>query len=647
MRLIKYLLLALFISFPLLCRASDAGPVDGGGRSVEGFPVDTAAVVNGVGKREKAVADSLSAEERNQRFYDSLAVRSNRNRLSRTLHRLLVKPKRKTPTDYGRVRDETEIYDDYSGRTIASIAIERQQIFPNARSVVQKMANGVHVTTRESTVRRDLLFRVGDEIDPGLLVRNKQLIRSRHYIGRVDIILEPVEGDSTAVNVKLVTRDTWTISGGGEIAGLTGRTSLEVFDYNFLGLGDRFSYRLSYDWKQWDYEGSLFDYSVPNLLGTFYSARFSAGRSFHDTRYTALIDRRIINPDDYAAGIQYQDINTRYRMVYVDDELLNKNAEIGFRSWDLWGGKAFHVEDKNYSFYIMARAYGIDYYKARVSSEYEGEMIPFPELIIAKGYNPSFHDRNLYLGSLGIYREQFLTTKLIYGYGITEYVPIGYRAEVTGGWMDGQFDSGVYGGASFRFGRFTKAGYFMWDISAGSFYDPGADRFFRSALNLRFHYFTNMLTMGKYNVRNFLTLNYAKGWNREEGADEWIRLTTASGPRYTKIYTPGRERATASLESVLFTPWQPMGFRMALYGFADVGLIGDNRNVFRNALYSTIGVGIRVRNEMLVFSTLQFSLSVSFGPNGLVGNDWVRLSTESRMQSQRYLPEKPDIVAYR
>ncbi len=40
---------------------------------------------------------------------------------------------------------------------------------------------------------------------------------------------------------------------------------------------------------------------------------------------------------------------------------------------------------------------------------------------------------------------------------------------------------------------------------------------------------------------------------------------------------------------------------MAMFGFADFGLIGDNGNIFKNNFYATVGLGIRIKNEHLIF----------------------------------------------
>jgi hypothetical protein len=237
---------------------------------------------------------------------------------------------------------------------------------------------------------------------------------------------------------------------------------------------------------------------------------------------------------------------------------------------------------------------------------------------------------------------------MTYSYGNTEYLATGYKAELTGGWLSGEFDSGVYAGASFGAGRLSSAGYWMGSVSAGGFYDPATGRVFRAALDLKADYFSGLIDTGHAHLRQFVSLNYVKGWNRGEGADEWIRLTRESGPRGRPGITHGRERAVVRTETVVFTPWEPIDFRIALYGYLDAGLIGENRNIFRNDLYSTIGIGIRLNNERLVFGTLQLNFSVMLKGKDLIRNNpWIIVNDGTRMQSTRYIPQQPQIVPYR
>lgn len=591
--------------------------------------------------------DSLTPEQRTQRFYDSLEVRSRRNGFWKFIHGLVVVPHRDDSGVKPQVVDEASLYGVYNGKRIAGIEFERLPVFDPARSYLEKGANAIHVTTGLNAVRRDLLFKAGDAFDAEAVVRYKQLLRSRQYIADANIEVIPVEGDPGAVIVKVITRDSWSISADGSIRGLTGAVKGEIYDANFLGTGDKLSYQLSLDWKKKKYEGSMFRYYVPNLFGSFYEANLTAGRSFSENYYGATLNKKLIQPSDYEIGAVFENVrNQMYIRYQLPQDTVSGAYMVHYNNIDLWGGKSWYLPDVQSSVYSMGRVNYVLYPEPPLLVSAEDPPRNPVRLPVGEGLNPYFHNRVLSLASVGFYNERFLTTNLLYGYGYDEYIATGYRAEATFGYMHSPYDSGWYGGLSLRSGGFASFGYIMGDMSVGTFYNFHKRRPFRSALNVRFDYFTNMLGKGRFKVRQFASVNYLNGWNRSKGFYEAVWFTRESGPREMANSPLGRDRLVFSAETVIFTPWQPVGFRMALYGFGDVGFLGYDKNVFRNDCFATVGVGIRMKNEMLVFGTIQLSLFVNFGRHGVMNREWIQLTSERRMQSIRYIPSKPQVVSF-
>lgn len=591
--------------------------------------------------------DSLTPEQRTRRFYDSLAVRSKRNGFWKFIHSLVVVPQSHAPSSKPQVVDEASLYSVYDGKRIEAIEFERLPVFDPARSYLEKGANAIHVTTGLNAVRRDLLFKAGDAFDAEQVVRYKRLLRSRQYIADAEIQVLPVEGDPNAVILKVITRDSWSISADGSIRGLTGQVKGEIYDANFLGTGDRLSYQLSLDWKKKKYEGSMFRYNVPNLFGSFYEANLTAGRSFTEKYYGANINKKFIQPEDYEVGAVFENVRNQLYIRYeLPKDTVNGAYMVHYNNLDLWGGKSWYLPHVASSAYAMARVNYVRYPEPPSLAWPEDPPRNPVQLPVGEGINPYFYNRVLSLASLGFYSERFLTTKLLYGYGYDEYIATGYRAEATFGYIHSSYQPGWYGGVGLRAGGFAPFGYIMGDFSVGTFYDFRKRRPFQSALNVRIEYFTDMLGRGEFKVRQFASVNYLNGWNRSQGFYEAVWFTRDSGPREMGASPLGRDRLVLSTETVVFTPWQPLGFRMALYGFTDVGFLGYNKNVFRNDCFATVGIGIRMKNEMLVFGTIQLSLFVNFGRHGIMNREWVQLTSERRMQPVRYIPSKPQVAAF-
>ena len=93
---------------------------------------------------------------------------------------------------------------------------------------------------------------------------------------------------------------------------------------------------------------------------------------------------------------------------------------------------------------------------------------------------------------------------------------------------------------------------------------------------------------------------------------------------------------------------QDNNFRFLFFGFGDLGLIGpENRSIFSNKLYSGIGIGVRVRNENLVFKT--FQIKFAFYPT--VPNDilpyYINISGENYQKITNFDPAVPYIIDFK
>ena len=247
------------------------------------------------------------ASARNQRLYDSIQSKTSRRAVPRMLYRMLfVKPVLDT-TMSGRVTDESRLLEPYAGKTIGDITIERQQVFDPGGNRLERMANKTHMLTRDRVVRRDLLFRSGDKLDPQLIVRNKQLIRSRDYISDIDVTVLPDAVDSTRVNLLITTRDSWTVSVDGGWHS-EGRTMVGLSDANIFGSGNKLKFMTNFSRKDFSYGGNMVEYEIPNLLGTFYTAEIGGGRDFYNSTLNMGLRKEFLKPTDYEIGLTYSDI---------------------------------------------------------------------------------------------------------------------------------------------------------------------------------------------------------------------------------------------------------------------------------------------------------------------------------------------------
>ncbi len=556
---------------------------------------------------------------------DTLTKTRRRSGFSRTIRRWIYVD-RPRDAENARVIDENARFRPLAGRRIASIEILRNPIFPRDTVRLHRWGNRLHALTREGVIRRDLLFRVGDRVNSEVLARNQQLLRSRDYLSDAEIELRPDPDDSTAVEVLVRTFDRWTISADASVKS-RGRTMIGVSDANLFGWGNKFDIETNFNRKNWNYGGHRIDYEIPNLFGSFFEARIGGGRQFDEYDFRAGMSKSFIRPTDYEAGISFTYEHLRRTSLYWPDSVLLT----GMRRFDLWGGRSRFIPSIAASLYFTGR-YSRSRFKHR------------PD--VSADFNPAFHHSDDLLTGVGLYREQFLSATMIYGYGSREDLPKGFKVELNGGYSWGEFENTIYTGVEARIGGMTRPGYLTGSVIFGTRILPGSGRWARSGISLELRWLSNLMHFGRSAIRQFVTVGYTHGWNRYRGSDELLTYTRYNGIRALDYRPPGRVRSLVNTETVVFTPYKPWGFRLTFFGFADFGSIGYKDNLFRNPFFASFGAGIRLRNERLIFKAVELRLGVAFGRDRNIESEYFRISNQKRMQPPRFNPERPEYVEY-
>lgn len=139
-----------------------------------------------------------------------------------------------------------------------------------------RLANGLHVRTRESVIRRELLFTEGDCYVPAALEDSERILRAASYIADADVFAVR-QADGT-YHVLVETRDEWStrlepqLEAGGELE-LSG---VELREDNLLGTGQHVAafYRERYGATIY---GASF--GTRQLLGTRLDAEIAVART--------------------------------------------------------------------------------------------------------------------------------------------------------------------------------------------------------------------------------------------------------------------------------------------------------------------------------------------------------------------------------
>lgn len=169
-----------------------------------------------------------------------------------------------------------------SGR-ISEITIDNQSIFATGAmdedtsfQWAYRLANSLHVETRASFIRNELLFGEGDCLDPLLLDESERILRNYGFIARIEIGATALPDGSYRIRVE--TRDEWTTKLSIAVAFENGLEfeGAELTEENLAGHGilTSFYYR-----KRREQKDLGFNVETARLAGTRTNGSLSFGRT--------------------------------------------------------------------------------------------------------------------------------------------------------------------------------------------------------------------------------------------------------------------------------------------------------------------------------------------------------------------------------
>jgi outer membrane protein assembly factor BamA len=155
------------------------------------------------------------------------------------------------------------------GAIIGKIELDVRQIFderdPRENSGLYHLADQLHVRTRQSTIRAQLLFRPGDRYKARVLEETERNLRALAYIYNAYVV--PVKYVDGKVTVRVITKDVWTLSPGVSFSRTGGANSsgFDLSDSNLLGFGKSLAVDHS---SNVDRTSNGIIYGDPNLFGS-------------------------------------------------------------------------------------------------------------------------------------------------------------------------------------------------------------------------------------------------------------------------------------------------------------------------------------------------------------------------------------------
>lgn len=574
-------------------------------------------------------------------FYEKLDSSAQYSRLARELRNMILVKKHTGLRVENEATTKSEAnFIPYHHKIIRKITFKQLDVFgPTiddtsnvASNWLEKTGNKLHFKTKYYLLRNNLIIKEGDPLDPLKLADNERLLREAPYIHDAKFFVKEISSQNDSVDIFIVIKDVWSKAFDVKINNINSGT-FSIWDRNIFGFAHENQNNIFWNSRlesQIGYEGT---YSVPNIGGSFIRGKGSYMDKFGNKTYGIFFERNFYTPNiKYAGGLSFYKTNKPDYFVYPDTTIL---SPVAYTKSDLWIGRSFSLFEselksrKNLS--ITFRVTNTNISKRPFLSE---------DLF----YN--YHNRTLYLSSVSFTKQSYFKSNLIYNFGRAEDIPLGLHLELKGGFETNEFKSRSFLGVQAGWASYNdKAGYVHLRLGHEGFTNVDK-KIEQGVVFARFNHFTPLLRYKRLKFRHFVDIEYTKGINRYK--DEFLTLNDGYGlTGLVNDSLKGNERLNLHFETVCFSPWYFYDFRFVFFASAEMSIFGNSKDLLNNSFYSGLSMGVRIRNERLVFNTIELRFNIYPNKHPYHETQFLNLSGEQVLSPPNFTTKPPTISYFR
>lgn len=589
---------------------------------------------------QASLAQETVVKKDTAEVYNDLKNYSKKNNFTRLMHKLIFKSpvlKKKS------IKESQKNYNNFEGKIIRNINVVTLDPFgysvldtlKKPKNWAERSGNKIHLKTKRFAIMNILLIKKNEPFDSYLVKESERLIRSQRFITRVDIAPNLISNSKDSVDISIRVLDSWSLIPRGSIS--DSRVNFKITERNILGTGHQFENQFK---NRFSDGKNAYDvaYTVPNIKNTFINTKISYQIDL-DNYYekSIAIDRPFYSTlAKWAGGIS---LNQQFRK----DSLTDSNSVFAshnfkFNTHDFWVGRSFKVfegnteNERTTNLITAVRFLNIKYLESPIF-EYD---------------NTDFYsNEKMGLLGIGISSRKFIRDRYIFKNGSIEDVPIGKIYGITTGYQYKNNSGKYYLGARAAFGNFYKWGFLSANFEFGSFFEKSVNK--QTAFSFQANYFTNLIDIGSWKIRQFIKPQLILGSNRVDILGDKLSINENYGLIGFRIAEYGTKKAVVTMQTQFYSPWDLWGFRLNPYFNYSVAMLGNaKRGILESKAYSKIGIGLIISNDYLVFSSFQISLC--YFPS-IPGNGYNIFKTNSFETSdfgfQDFELAKPRTVIYK
>lgn len=480
------------------------------------------------------------------------------------------------PFDYGTLSEPSSSYQQFEGRTVRSIVVERINVFdpndPKENNALYRFMNRLHINTKENVIRSQLLFGAGDTLNVADVAESERILRAKYYLTFAAIHVNRV--CTEGVELLVVTRDVWTtepIFNYSREGGDT-KSGIGFKEGNLLGRGSELS--LVFD-QSAERSRTQYNYASPHLLNTHLRLRLGYTDTSDGQSTNFGLDRPFFSlKSRWGMGVFSSDTSLIEKIRYQDAQInaYKRKAEV-FRSYV---GLGLEFDDD--------AAHRILVGLHREAEDYDPTEATELGLPIATQYTYPWLEYRYIQDVFGVYKNLDVLHRVEdVPLGVDLRIRIGHGGSFLGNdvefsYLDFEFSDVLSIGDNHLFkvnamvnGTWAKDAAFSHNVWGG-----GARYYFLS---------------GDYH-RYFAELQYHQGHNLRQ--HEELTAGGKNGLRgYPLDYQRGDKRWLLTLENRYITPWHLLNLlRIGAVGFVDAGHVWG-ATYGGSPVLANAGVGLR------------------------------------------------------
>jgi len=431
-------------------------------------------------------------------------------------------------------------YEAYSGKRIASLRFKRLDPFGTsledttltALSWIGRNANRLHMNTPRGILRKHLLFREGDNINPLVMAENEKILRDLPFIEDVSIVVNPslaVPGD---VEVIVITKALFEYAANISVS--TTDSKFEIINQNMFGLGHQFRVGVITSTEEDPAIGPNITYNINNIDGHFTNFLLNYSNHFRENRWNLGIERNFISSGNlFAGGLNIENVFRSRRI--SNNHPLELDSTVSYFLSDAWLGIRLNKSNPRLE------------YRTALYGRYLYQKFDSNPIVDNDGF---LRDHHFALAGLTLSKRNLFRNNMIYSFGIVEDIPFGHLFNINLGVDHSSFGTWPYMGISFTKASILKnKGYFSWKLAADGFLHENGIK--QGTLLVKANYFSDLFTIGRSTFRQFINIELMSGINRFE--QEYITINRRFGIRdFSSDIIRGTNRLKFNYELVRF-----------------------------------------------------------------------------------------------